>query len=231
VTVRRIVVVIPARNEEQLVERSLRSVLAASERVLAATGRAHRTVHIVLVADACTDRTAQVARSVPGVEVVETPFGNVGAARAAGIRYALSLANSPAEETWIANTDADSVVPPEWLTLQLGLANAGTQLMVGTVRPLLDDLSPDLAAAWRETHEDGRALGHVHGANLGILASTYLAIGGFAELREHEDVALVASARALGATVVESARCEVETSGRLRGRTPGGYAAHLATLI
>ncbi|WP_418276584.1 hypothetical protein ACNHYB_01350 [Isoptericola jiangsuensis] len=67
----------------------------------------------------------------------------------------------------------------------------------------------------------------MHGANLGIRASVYRAAGGFAPIPEHEDVAIVAAARTLGARIVPDAAAEVLTSARLVGRTPGGYARHL----
>ena len=67
----------------------------------------------------------------------------------------------------------------------------------------------------------------MHGANLGIRASTYAEAGGIPDLVEHEDVALVRAVRALGARERASDVHEVETSGRFTGRTPGGYAAFL----
>nr|WP_139316002.1 bifunctional PIG-L family deacetylase/class I SAM-dependent methyltransferase [Cellulosimicrobium sp. CUA-896] len=103
----------------------------------------------------------------------------------------------------------------------------GRDVVVGTVRPRIEELSPDRAAAWLASHEPGTANGHVHGANLGVRLSVYRAAGGFAPVPEHEDVALVDAARRTGARVVADAEAEVLTSARLVGRTPGGYARHL----
>ncbi len=217
-TIDRIVVVIPARNEEELVEGCLLSVAAAAMAAAVPT-------RIVLVADRCTDATAAIARSVAGVRVLETPFANVGAARAAGVRYAMG---SSTGADWVANTDADSSVPTNWLTAQLDAAAAGFDLVIGTVRPRFSDLSPQAVQRWKATHSDGQALGHIHGANLGILAARYVEAGGFSDDAEHEDVSLVRRVRMLGARALETGTIEVETSGRFRGRTPGGYAAHLA---
>jgi glycosyltransferase involved in cell wall biosynthesis len=230
-TVKRIAVVVPARNEEQLISRCLLSVVASAERLRTAVGRHSFRIDIVVVADACTDNTATIARSFDEVQVIEAPFARVGAARAAGIASALSGDAMDPGETWIANTDADSVVPPDWLTHQLGWANAGCDLVVGTVRPDFAELTSDQAESWKASHTGGQALGHVHGANLGFRASTYLAAGGFAPIAEHEDVQLVERAKALGCLSVETDRTEVMTSGRLRGRTPGGYAEHLSNSL
>ncbi len=103
-----------------------------------------------------------------------------------------------AARTWLACTDADSAVPEHWLTRQLDLADAGADVVVGTVRPELAALSPDRARAWLATHRPGHANGHVHGANLGVRLTAHDAAGGFAPVAEHEDVGLVERARAAG---------------------------------
>jgi hypothetical protein len=103
--------------------------------------------------------------------------------------------------------------------------------MVGTVRPDFRDLSDHQREAWLATRTPGRANGHVHGANLGVRADLYLGAGAFPAIPEHEDVALAKHVSRLGAQVVASDRCEVMTSGRGEGRTPGGYAGYLSTRL
>ena len=143
-------------------------------------------VSIVVVADGCLDDTADVARSFTGVEVVELESSNVGTARAVGSRRALRLGAE-----WLANTDADSVVPANWLEVHRAFADAGAAVVIGTVRPDFDDLTERQRSAWLAGHIPGRPNGHVHGANLGIRASAYVAAGGYRPLPEHEDVELV----------------------------------------
>jgi len=212
-----VAVVIPARNEQELVGRCLESVLVAARRVAI-------PVSITLVADGCTDDTVAIARSYPGVTVVELDASNVGSARRRGVEAACGRASSG---VWIANTDADSVVPPNWIVEQLRLANRGIELMIGTVRPDFADLSAEQVHAWSATHPPGVANGHVHGANLGLTARLYEAAGGYPELPEHEDVDLVERCAALGPLTIATDRCEVMTSGRQYGRTDGGYARYL----
>jgi glycosyltransferase involved in cell wall biosynthesis len=183
-------------------------------------------VRIVVVADGCLDATADVARGYPGVRVVEIESSNVGTARSVAAETALSLVDASPARVWMANTDADSVVPSNWLDEQLRLADSGIDVMIGTVRPEFDDLTDEQVRAWRAGHVPGEPNGHVHGANLGVRASTYLAAGGYDAMPEHEDVDLVAKLGRVG-RVVASDACEVVTSGRAVGRTPGGYARHL----
>lgn len=215
-------VVIPARNEEHLIERCLTSVRAAAS---AAGGR----VTIVVVTDACTDATIEVAKRVAQqsssgaewvIEVVNVE--NVGQARALGSRIAIDRGCS-----WLAHTDADSVVPTNWIREQRAISRAGIDVMIGTVRPDFADLSPAHVEKWRATHIAGKPNGHVHGANLGLSVQRYLEIDGFAPMPEHEDVDLVHRLRQAGAIMIASDRAEVMTSGRLYGRTAGGYAGHL----
>ena len=65
-----VIVVIPARDEEELIGPCLDSVIAA----------ATPATRILVVADGCVDGTAEVARS-RGVEVLELGGRSVGAAR------------------------------------------------------------------------------------------------------------------------------------------------------
>jgi GT2 family glycosyltransferase len=211
----RIGVVIPARDEAERIDACLDAVTRAA-------GWVGVPVQIVVVADGCLDDTAARARRHPGVEVIETPGSNVGGARAAGARVVLRRG-----ATWLASTDADSVVPADWLTVQLDLARDGADAVLGAVHPHWPDLTPDEVEWWHRTHDDGQALGNIHGANLGVSARAYRRAGGYRPLPEHEDTDLVRRLRATGAVVVATARASVETSGRHVGRTPGGYARYL----
>ncbi|GAB3603921.1 glycosyltransferase family 2 protein [Microbacterium aureliae] len=213
-----VVAVVPAHDEEVLLGRCLTALDAAIAR---AERRGIRCL-VRVVLDACADGTALVAAR-HGVPVVDVTHASVGRARAAGIADALAEAGG-AEGVWIANTDADSAVPPHWITAQLDAAAAGADVYLGTVRPDFAELPAVYERHWRATHVRGRPAGNVHGASLGIRGEVYDAVGGFAGLREHEDVDLVTRARAAGARAVAGDAAEVLTSGRIVGRTPGGYA-------
>lgn len=132
--------------------------------------------------------------------------------------------------TWIACTDADSAVPATWLTQQCAFANAGMDVVVGTVEPREGDLSTDVLAAWIARHSLVEGHEHIHGANLGFTLAAYLAVGGFLAMPTHEDVHLVARLRAQGHPHVATDSTRVITSGRRVSRTTGGLASHLNNL-
>ncbi|MCG7286487.1 glycosyltransferase [Cellulomonas sp. ACRRI] len=218
--VTRVLVVVPVHDEEELLAACLGSVAAAAD-------GAGVPVDVVVALDDCHDASARLARAA-GVRTVAVRARAVGAARAAGIGAGLARCADDPGAVWIACTDADTVVPPHWLRTHRALADAGADVVVGTVRPDPRDLTPRQLAAWRATRVPGRPNGHVHGANLGVRADAYLRAGGFAPVVEHEDVDLVGRLRADPATVVRASdEVDVVTSGRTVGRTPGGYAGYL----
>ena len=218
-------VVVPAHNEETL----LPACLAALRRAASAL---QVPVHLLVVTDMCSDRTAAVARA-EGAQVISIRARRVGAARAAGMRELLRLTSgSDPSAVWLATTDADTVVPPGWLRRQLEYANAGCDVVLGTVIVTdWDGHPPHVPIAFEERYAFGSGPHpHVHGANLGIRASAYLAAGGFRPLRTAEDHALLASATQAGCPVVQAGDITVETSGRRLARAPGGFSNLLRTL-
>lgn len=220
-------VVVPAHDEAELLPGALRSLAAAVDHLhRRTTVRARLTV----VLDDCTDASASVcADHGAGVDVVEVSARNVGGARARGTEraHALALADGVVpERTWIAHTDADTRVPRDWLTDQVEVAAAGADVVLGRVEP--DATAGEaVVARWHTFHPPG--LVGVHGANLGVRLSAYLAVGGMAHLSEREDLDLVRRLLASGARYGEATR-PVLTSSRLAGRTAGGFAGYLAGL-
>ncbi|HWD62163.1 MAG TPA: glycosyltransferase [Humibacter sp.] len=221
----RFVVVIPAHNEQDTLDECLRSVTCAAHAVTGAS------VDVVLVLDDCNDGSAEIARRHQTVDVVTIRASSVGAARAAGAAHALiGRTATDLAHTWLATTDADSVVQPSWLLLHQRIALAGADALIGAVVPRLEELDPLRAARWSASHPPGATLGHVHGANLGVRASAYRAAGGFLPAAADEDVDLVRALRAAGAHIAQAEDAPVITSARLKGRTPHGYADYLAAL-
>lgn len=218
-------VAVPAHNEEAHLPRAVASLQVAA----LAARRTGVIVDVLVVADGCRDRTAAVA-SAGGLRVIEVDERSVGRARAAGLRDILARHRQvPLAQMWLATTDADCQVPPHWLLTQLELADAGAELVLGTVD--VDDWTAHpsyVQARWRADQQTREGHRHVHGANVGARADAYLAVGGFAGLDRDEDIALAAALR--HRRVVRTGAHPVLTSARLRSRTRGGFADHLAEL-
>lgn len=224
-----VAVVVPARNEAAVIGDCLRAIAVARLPVV----RTGVPVVVVVVADSCGDQTADIARAA-GIHVQVLQAGSVGAARAAGCAYALQvLAGVRRHALWLASTDADSVVPRDWISAQLSAASAGYDAVAGLVS-LGATPSPSAARRWDQAYAASRRgtwlHERVHGANLGVRADAYCRAGGFDDVAAHEDVRLVRRLQAAGCPVAWPERPVVSTSGRLRGRAAHGVAADLRRL-
>lgn len=217
-------VVIPAHDEADL----LGDCLDALERATRWVGD-RALVRPLVVLDACTDASAAVA-GAHHVGTLTVDARCVGRARDAGCR-ALLDGHHP-RPGWLATTDADSRVPPDWLLVQLEACETGADARVGTV--YVDDWAEHGLAAplwFRDVYDrvtDPHP--HVHGANLGLRADAYRGCGGFGDLPTGEDHALVAALDAGGFTVHRTRRSPVRTSSRRIGRAANGFAARLTHL-
>lgn len=220
-------VVVPARDEEELLPACLASLCVAAERVRTERGV---SVGILVVLDRCTDGSAGVVAGAGWVRALAVDHGNVGAARRAGVDAVLEgLADVDDRRVLLATTDADSRVPAGWLVGLVDLVEDGADLVVGTVT--VDDWAghdPSTRERWGTAYGAADPHPHVHGANLALTGRAYRTIGGFPPVVVGEDVALVAASAAL--RVVRSRALPVRTSARLRGRVEGGFADHLRSL-
>lgn len=225
VPLRAVVVVVPAHDEEELLGRCLRSLAAAGAALREACPLLRTTTLVVL--DSCSDDTAAVVTR-HGVAALAVTARSVGTARREGVRAAVAaLGPLPPAAVWIASTDADTVVPTDWLVQQVAAADTGVGLVVGAVVPDERDLDPTTYAAWHLRHGPTAPVA-VHGANLGVRLAAYDAVGGFPPVAEHEDVLLVEALRARG--VPEASGLPAVTSGRRYGRVGRGFAGYLRDL-
>jgi glycosyltransferase involved in cell wall biosynthesis len=223
-----ICVLIPARNEEDLLPRCLRSVLRACSAL-----PANVTYDIVVVVDSSTDGTGEIAQSLLSGhgEALPTEVGIVGKARAIAAAAALKRYAGPADRCWLANTDADCCVPKTWLLDHLSFATNDVEADAGTVD--VDDFaehSSGVSERFRLSypiHPDGTHP-HVHGANLGVRADVYLRSGGWSGLATAEDHDLWNRLSRHCTKRLSVGRVKVFTSGRRLGRAPHGFAEALA---
>lgn len=220
----RMLVVVPAHDEERLIGGCLRSLAVA-----AAAWDAART-RLVVVADRCSDRTAEIAGRYlgPGDLLILAEAGSAAAARDIGC--AVALGEHPLHRTWIASTDADTTVPPAWLLNNARHASSGADAVAGVVS-LSDDAPPALRAAFEAAYAVGLdAHRHVHAANIGIRGDVFVAAGGWGNLACGEDGDLWRRAAELGFRLESCPRTTVVTSHRLHSRVPDGFARDLRLL-
>ena len=222
-------IVVPAQNEEDMIEACIESILDSCRHA------ALREYRIAVVADSCTDLTAGRARRALGGagELLNCEARSAGAARRTGVESILQFFRRRAPcQIWLANTDADTTVPPDWLSLQLKLADAGVAAIAGIVQ-----LDENATAAARELYRNTYVIdsdgthSHVHGANLSMRADAYLDAGGWSRRPLAEDHYLWQRLKRRGWRVSSTVESVVVTSARLNGRAPGGFADTLRVNI
>lgn len=215
-------IVIPAHNEELYLDACLQAASAAA----ADPALNAEPVHITVVLDSCTDHSRAIVERHAGrassdctIDYLCVQARNVGTARAAGVRHILQLG-----ARWLAFTDADTKVAPNWLSAQLQL---NADVVCGTVA--VDDWSPHRDSAdmlrqhFHNSYTDADGHHHIHGANMGVSAAAYLRAGGFEPLTCSEDVALVSALQRCGARFAWSAAPRVTTSARCDAKARGGF--------
>ena len=211
-------IVIPAHNEAMTIAKCLASVQSAIKQLTSTI-----KVYSLVVLDSCTDDTQSIVKAA-GVDYLCCDYQCVGQARDIGIRHA--IANGA---TWLACTDADSVVTVDWLAQQI--EHQPTDMICGVVDV---DSWAHLTAQTREDYiahyQDKMGHHHIHGANLSFSSEAYLAVGGFSSLPCHEDVDLVRRFEAQSYVITWSNRVRVMTSSRLQARADEGFAAFLNNL-
>ena len=143
-------ILIPARNEEVLLARCLTSIVKACSRLPPSV-----TYDIVIAVDCSTDRTLEIARSMTAAigAVVSTQAGVVGETRALAARVALERYAGPLNRCWLANTDADCIVPQNWLLDQLSFASADLDAFAGIVEvDTFEEHDPGVSERFRSTY-------------------------------------------------------------------------------
>lgn len=237
-----ICVVIPAHDEEALIEACLGALAVALR------GRADEA-EVLLVLDACSDETEQRAAATAAREpalrlhVLSGPGRGAGAARALGMDVACErLLAIGRPGGLIASTDADTQVAPDWIERQLTAVAAGAEAIGGDI--LLEPASAGLLdpatieqrrrrlatrrAALRGPNADRAEHPHFSGASLGVTARAYRAAGGMEPVRSLEDEGLARRLEAAGIPVHRLGAVRVTTSARTRVRAGRGLSTDLA---
>lgn len=217
-------VVIPAQNEQSSIQRCIRSVVRACD----ASAR-RGNLWIVVVADRCTDRTLALARRELQCrgEAIECSAGSPGTARRLGAAAVMHrFRNEDPGLIWLANTDADTRVPINWISTHLQHADGDASAVAGIVELDTEELHPEVDQIFKATYTlapDGTHT-HVHGANLGVRADAYLDVGGWSDVTVSEDHCLWTRLQHRGWRLNSPSASVVQTSSRLHSRAVGGFA-------
>lgn len=209
---------------------------------------AERQVAVCLLLDACTDGSEIVAadyraRSRHRVVIDHAHGASVNAGRARHRAMALGLREVGDADALLLTTDADSQPVPAWLHAMTAALTAADVVAGRIVRrgerpcPLQDRLDRyyDALFALRRRLDPvpwEAAATHHHGggANLGIRADAYRALGGFAPQPSGEDARLLDDASRAGLRVRRDTASLVHTSDRRQGRATAGLALTLRHL-
>ncbi|QHN05159.1 glycosyltransferase family 2 protein [Granulicella sp. WH15] len=119
--------VIPAYNEESYLPDCLESILAQTRDL-------EGGVEIIVVNNASSDRTREVAASYPGVTVVDEPRK--------GLTYARQAGFGASSGELIANVDSDSRLTPGWVQTVLREFEADKKLVALSGPVVYYDLTP-----------------------------------------------------------------------------------------
>jgi glucosyl-3-phosphoglycerate synthase len=234
-------VVVPARNEEELVGSCLEA-LAEQE------GVNPEEYEVLLVLDRCTDETEARAREIadahPRFELhfLGGPGKGSGHARRMGMELASArLLGLGRPKGLIASTDADTVVASDWLAAQLRAVSRGALAIGGRIE-LTEGSLPESIFRWhtelgRRRHEsllsEPDRLGKTEhwqfsGASLALTAKIYQEIGGLEPRVALEDEHLEEVLCRHDVPIERLLSVRVTTSVRLEGRAKQGLARDLA---
>jgi glycosyltransferase involved in cell wall biosynthesis len=195
-------VIVPARNEEDCLADCLQSLVAQSEEIF----ELGRDWELIVVDDHSTDRTAEIARSFPGVRLLKAPKlppGWVGKVNA------VWTAARQARGRWLLFTDADTIhehgdlrrAIHEAMRHKAGmLSYSPRQIVVGMAqRTLMPLIFCELALAYppAKISDPNARLAAANGQFLLFEREAYRRIGGHAAVfdRVLEDVELAVLAK------------------------------------
>jgi len=235
----RFVVAIPVRDEEQ----RLSACLGALARQ---TVPAHE---ILILLNNCRDNSLQIAKShaafMGNLTILECDLEGAAACAGEARRRVMVAGAARAGAGIILTTDADTVVPDDWISRNLGCIADGAEVVCGEIaidpeeaaaipphlhevqareqecRAALDHLDalidPDPADPWPRHQEHS-------GASIGVTASALARAGGPPTIGCGEDRALIAALRLVDGRIRHAPGLSVRVSGRLDGRAAGGMA-------
>ena len=236
-----IVVAIPARNEADRIQACL----------VALSQQQHPPHAVLLLLNNCSDTTASIAQSLSSnlrfdLHSVSHTFPSAQANAGQARRMAMALAAKRAGPDGILlTTDADTIVPPDWVRRNRTALLQGADLVCG--RAVIDpiealDIPAHLHAddarerhlialldeiAWivdPDPHDPLPRHTEASGASLAVWVTAFDRVGGVPAVTTGEDRAFMQALQRIDARIRHDPAIEVVVSGRIMGRAEGGMA-------
>jgi hypothetical protein len=252
----RATVVIPARDEAELIGRTIDAL--CDQRDVDGLRLAPATFDVLVYANNCSDATSAAVRSAalrhPGYavhvaeECLPPNVAHIGTARRAAMNAASARFTAAGiGDGVLVATDADSIPAPTWLVWTLRemvhadvvtgriVVDPGEwcTLPLATRAMLLEEDAYHFAIAQLATqldpkpHDPWPRHWQRSGPSLAVRLSAYDAVGGVPPVRMLEDIALYDALERHGARIRHSLRVRVWTSARLQSRAAGGFGARI----
>lgn len=219
----RTTILIPAYNEEKLIGRCL-------EHACAACVKGER---IIMIDNASTDKTVEIASTFPKVEIIEEPRkGSLGVVRNAGLRLVTT--------EFTASLDADTIITESWLRRAESLMDGDPTVVCvsGPYRykdlPLWQQVVYNTLTYTWSFVKNTFSIAQITGGNSLFRTESLRAAGGFDTLPtiSEEDLRVALRMRKIGRTLMDRGLA-LESSGR-RYREEGLFRViwrHFANVI
>jgi GT2 family glycosyltransferase len=206
---------------------------------------------VVLLVNNSTDRTETIVRGMAphlrfqlDVAAMHLPPAQASAGHAR--RLAMQRASDQlGEQGVLLTTDADAIVPPDWVVRNLRALDGQADIVCG--RAVIDPVEAALIPArlhdddarecrlialldllaWMfdpEPHDPLPRHTEASGASLAVRADAFLRVGGIPDIASGEDRAFVRALWMLDARIRHDPAIQVTVSGRIFGRAQGGMA-------
>lgn len=251
-------VILPARNEEELLPVALHAL--AEQRRLDGTALPYESYEVILLINNTADASGKAARRVAAMyplfrlHIVERwfkkPRAHIGVVRRVLMDEAcrrLELAGST--DPLILSTDSDTRVAPNWIARNQHEARLGAEAIGGRIAVAAAEQNPPHSVTQRfqhydhlyrrliswlesrldpEEHDPWPRHQHHFGASLAIKPDVYQRVGRLPPRRYLEDVALYTELMRRDVKLRHSNAVRVYTSARLSGRAAAGFSRTLA---
>ena len=253
----RTVVIVPARNEEASLPRTLEALRNQVDCAGAPIDAA--SYEVLLLLNNCTDRSADSARNFAGkhpdfrLRIEQREFASeeahVGTARRLLMDAACArLAGRGETECILLSTDADTVVAPDWIARNWLHIGSGAEVVGGVINLFpheIETLEAGTRAAYLRDRRFQQLVARLEslldpdpadpwprhlehfGASLACTCEVYRRAGGMPAVKPLEDVAFVDALRKVGARIRHAVDVHIFTSARLDGRAEVGLSGQL----